>query len=79
MKIVAKAKGITKNMDIIQEGDVTGTTVNVDVAAAVDVIVNAIVPVDVTVDIPADMEKVHGEDLHLKKKKEKSLRNTRKN
>jgi len=74
VKIVAKRKveGITKNMDIIQEEDTTGIAVIVDVVAAVDVIVNAIVLVDIMTDIPVDMEKVHGEDSNPKKKKEKN-------
>jgi len=69
---------ITKNMDIVQEGDTTGIAVNVDVVAAVEVIANVIVPADIKVDIPVGTEKVHGEDSRLKKKKEKSSRSTRK-
>jgi len=81
VKIVAKRKeeGITQNVDIIQEEDTTGIAVIVDVVAAVEAIVNAIVPVVIMEDIPVGMEKVHGEDLHLKRRKEKSLRSTRKN
>jgi len=67
-----KEEGITQNVDIIEEEDTTGTTVIVDAVAAVDVIVNAIVLVDIRADIPVDMEKVHGEDLHLKRRKEKN-------
>ena len=74
-----KEEDTTKNVDIIQEGDTMGIAVNVDVVAAVEVIVNVIVPVGIKVDIPVDREKVHGEDSHPKKKKEKNLRSTRKN
>jgi len=66
-------------MDTIKGEDIMGTTVNVDAVAAVDVIVNAIVLVDITVDIPVHMEKVHGEDSNPKKKKEKNSKDTKKN
>ncbi|MFW5945284.1 MAG: hypothetical protein ACOCTN_00215 [Candidatus Natronoplasma sp.] len=63
--------------EVMEERDIMGRVkgiMDVLADAAVDVIVNATVLVGITVDTPVNTEKVHRENSHLKKKKEKNLK-----
>lgn len=62
------------DIEVTEEKDTTGT-----VREAMEVLADAAVDATMAAVVPVDMEKIHGEDSNLKKKKEKNSRNTRKN